>query len=267
MAIAPDLMNAPPRVISRYKAALIHLGISAALAVTVISLLIFVWYPWAYFTEIDGLPLVSMIVGIDVILGPLLTLIIFKQGKKYLRLDLTIIALVQICALSYGVWTGYSSRVVYAVFVEDKFHLVQASEIVQTPKGKNIRPEFDRLPFMGPLPIAANHLPEDELLELAFLSMVGMGPQNMPWRYTTVSEALPAIRSAALSEDKARNRDPVIWDSLLSLKTRTGKDFVAIPLHVRGIDSHTLLVETASGNLVDVFSHQEINDASTSTNN
>lgn len=93
----------------RTKAVLIHLGLSSALALGVTSLLVFGWYPWPYFMALGGLMLVALIVGVDVVLGPLLTFIVFKPGKKSLKFDLTVIALVQAAALGYGLWTPKSA--------------------------------------------------------------------------------------------------------------------------------------------------------------
>lgn len=73
--------------------------------------------------------LFALIVAVDVTLGPLLTLIIFKPGKKTLRFDLTVIALIQVSALAYGAWTMFAGRPAYLVFSKDRFEVVQASDL------------------------------------------------------------------------------------------------------------------------------------------
>ena len=51
-----------------------------------------------------------MLLAIDVIVGPLLSLLVYKEGKKTLKMDLSIIVLVQILAMSYGVYVIAQSR-------------------------------------------------------------------------------------------------------------------------------------------------------------
>ena len=70
-----------------------------------------------------------MLLGIDVLLGPLLTFIVFKQGKNSLKFDLAVIGFLQIAALAYGVFTLLSGRPVYIAAVGHRFDLIQASEI------------------------------------------------------------------------------------------------------------------------------------------
>jgi hypothetical protein len=243
-----------PRVISRYKAASIHLGISAILAIIVISLLVFIWYPWPYFKEIDGWPLVAMIIGIDVILGPLLTLIVFKQGKKTLRFDLSVIALIQICALSYGVWIGYSSRVVYAVFVENQFYLVQVSEILDFPQDKIKYPQFATPPFKGPQFIGARVPPKEaKSLDMVLLNSVGMGAQIKPEFYTPLDAVISEIRQSQLSKAEIQKHSPDVLPRILDFETRTGKSYLMSPLQVRGNDSHIVLIDDQTGEVVKMF--------------
>jgi hypothetical protein len=62
----------------------------------------FVWYPPPYFEVDGGWRILRILAGVDVVVGPLLTLILFKPGKPGLKFDMTCIALMQIGALVYG---------------------------------------------------------------------------------------------------------------------------------------------------------------------
>ena len=68
--------------LNRYKAAGIHLAISAAVAVVVLALLLLVWYPQPYFRLAGGAGLMLILIGVDVVTGPLLTLIVFRDEVK-----------------------------------------------------------------------------------------------------------------------------------------------------------------------------------------
>jgi hypothetical protein len=114
---------------NRYQAAAIHLGVSTLLCGVVAAIVFFVWYPGVLALATGGIALFALIVAVDVTLGPLLTLIIFKSGKKSLRFDLTVIALIQVAALLYGAWTMFAGRPAFVVFSKDRFEIAQASDL------------------------------------------------------------------------------------------------------------------------------------------
>ena len=80
-----------------------HLLISVLIALISILLVFFVWYPAPLAEALGVGHLFLMLIFIDVMLGPLLGLIIYKEGKKSLKFDLTIIILIQI----YGFWLWF----------------------------------------------------------------------------------------------------------------------------------------------------------------
>src|SRR5215813_13196588 len=115
--------------LNRWKAAALHLVISAVIAIVVIAVMLALWYPQPYFDAMGGMGLLKLLVGVDVAIGPLLTLIIFDTRKKSLRFDLSVIAFLQIAALVYGVYIMFEARPVYTVFVKDRFEVVPADQL------------------------------------------------------------------------------------------------------------------------------------------
>ena len=114
---------------SRVKAALSHLSISVFVFAIFLLLVFFIWYSYPFnITEGVG-DIVYLMAGVDIVLGPLLTLVVFKGGKKGLKLDLALIGLVQIGALIYGGYVIYSERPAWVVFAKDRFEVVGLSEI------------------------------------------------------------------------------------------------------------------------------------------
>ena len=114
---------------SRYKAALIHLLISAVLVGNVIGIVIWVWYPKPTFEVLEVFPIVRLLVGVDLGIGPLLTLIVYKQGKPGLKFDLTVIALIQIVALVYGSYRLHEEKPDYLVFAVDRLEFISKNRI------------------------------------------------------------------------------------------------------------------------------------------
>ena len=107
--------------VSRKQAFLTHLAVSASVFAVISYLIIFHWFPDFYFHFDGGSRAILTIFFVDVVLGPSLTLIIFKQGKKGLKFDVAVILLMQLSALVWGVKTVYSERPGATVFYTGKF--------------------------------------------------------------------------------------------------------------------------------------------------
>lgn len=106
---------------TRIQAFLIHLGISATIYLGLLYLIIFIWYPQPYFAADGGWQGIRLVTGIDMVLGPLLTLIVFKVGKPGLKFDLALIGVLQTAALLWGTWTIYDQRTAMVTFAADTF--------------------------------------------------------------------------------------------------------------------------------------------------
>ena len=107
--------------VSRPRAFLSHLALTAVVVGAVCALIFFVWYPHPYFQAVGAWNVLRILVGVDLVLGPVLTLILFKPGKRGLKFDLAFIACVQIAALVYGVNVIYGERPYFNVFAVDRF--------------------------------------------------------------------------------------------------------------------------------------------------
>jgi len=142
---------------SRLRAFLVHLSLSAAVVGSGFAIVFFVWYPQPYFEVVGAWYLIRILFIVDVVLGPLLTFIVFKSGKPGLKFDLTVIALVQVAALVYGATIIYQERPYYMVFAVDRFELVARKDLDLT------QIKYDALeekPWIGAVHVFAK-LPED----------------------------------------------------------------------------------------------------------
>lgn len=114
---------------SKIKASFFHFIISILVVGGVLFLLLKIWYPNPFF-DISGIASILLIIlAVDLVLGPLLTFVVFKPKKRTLKLDLSVIALIQICALSYGIHTVYQAHPLYVVYAIDRFTPINTNEI------------------------------------------------------------------------------------------------------------------------------------------
>ena len=110
--------------VTRKQAFLTHLLVSASVFIIISYLIIYHWFPDFYFFLDGGIRAITTIFFVDVVLGPGLTLLVFKPGKKGLKFDMAVILLLQISALSWGVSSVYSERSGTTVFYHGKFSCI-----------------------------------------------------------------------------------------------------------------------------------------------
>lgn len=137
----------------------VHLLLSLTIATLMAALVFLVWYKYPYTHILGGLELFFLVCSVDVICGPLMTLILAnpKKSKREMTLDFSVIAAIQIAALLYGMHTVYVARPVYYAFDMDRFSTVTAAELTElaTPDDMAQAPkELQSLPKLGAQPIA-----------------------------------------------------------------------------------------------------------------
>ena len=185
--------------INRFTASGLHLVISAGIAITVLLVMKLVWYPDPYFDAIEAGRLILILVAVDVVIGPLITLIVFNQKKPGLKRDLLIVIFLQLAALAYGIHAIFIARPVYAVFNVDRFDVVLASEIDPAELKMAQRAEFKSLPWLGPQIIAANFPNNKKEREAILFSSVSGGADvhHLPKYYVPYADMMWLAKSKA----------------------------------------------------------------------
>ncbi len=111
------------------RAFLIHFGISLLIFLVLTAVMMKIWFPGDLFTMDGGWEGLKIIAPIDLILGPALTLCFYRPWKKNVRFDMAAIAMVQVVALSYGVYAAYHQRTAAIVFAGDgRFETLSLNE-------------------------------------------------------------------------------------------------------------------------------------------
>jgi len=111
-----------PLLITKLKATGVHLCLSLVVFVYLVYQIYFNWYPQPYFSVDGGWQGIRLIAGVDLVLGPLITFLIFdlSKSRREIVFDLMIIVVIQFGALTYGVFLTYTQRPV-AIVVIDEF--------------------------------------------------------------------------------------------------------------------------------------------------
>lgn len=143
------------KVKDRLGASGIHLGISLCVAVFAAALVFGLWYPYPYGEISGGRELFFLVVAVDVIMGPLITLAIFNRAKprRELLIDFTVVGLLQLAALGYGLWTVFAARPVHLVFEYSRMTVVHAIDVDADLLAK-APTSLQKFPVTGPTVIA-----------------------------------------------------------------------------------------------------------------
>jgi hypothetical protein len=115
----------------RVKAFALHLTGSGCVLALILGGLWLGWYRWPGWYLSSVLHVVGIVVLVDVVIGPTLTLAVAnpRKPRRVLARDIAIIVTAQLVALVYGSVTLWSGRPLYYAFSVNSLDMVQASDI------------------------------------------------------------------------------------------------------------------------------------------
>ncbi len=215
----------------KLKASGLHLLLSLAIISLAIGLIIYFWFPNSLMLVSNFKEIALLIISIDLILGPLLTFVIFKPKKKGLKFDLSAIATFQASALAYGLFTLYQAHPVYIAFNVDRFTLVRA---IDAKPEKASRDEFKISKLSSPKLVVAK-IPEDNDARNTLLFDVMGGAPDIELRpnlYHPFEENISDILAKSLDPDiifKDKDAQGKL-DSFIKKHGKSKTDYAYLPL-------------------------------------
>jgi hypothetical protein len=245
-AVAAGSAGTRGALAERLRAAAIHLALSAAVAGAVLALVFLAWYP-PPLASLLGVDVVLLIVlGVDVVLGPLFTLIVFDRRKKRLAWDIATIAALQLAALVYGVWTIHQGRPAFVVLVKDRFEVVAPSELRPEAREAARDNPHARTDPLAPRWVAAR-LP-DSAEERARITLeaatIGRDVQHHPHLYVDVADEVSDALRRALPIARLRALNPARGaeiDAAVAASGRSEDALRYLPLRAPAADGAVLL--------------------------
>jgi hypothetical protein len=184
----------------RFKAFGIHLLSSFTALLLVLGTLYLGWYQWPAWRLLDILSLVAVMAGVDLVLGPLLTLLIASPAKtrRELARDIGVIAAVQVGALAYATYILWIGRPLYYTFSADRLEVVRAFEIEAADRAAalELNPSLAPHWYSRPRWVWAQ-MPEDaEVAGGIIQSAISGGPDivNMPRYFRPWEQGLAELR-------------------------------------------------------------------------
>lgn len=199
------------QLLPRLKALGVHACISLLFAAGAAALVFWVWYPYPYREISGGRELFFLVMGVDVVLGPLVTFILFNPTKtrRALTLDFGLVAVLQLSALVYGLWTVSVARPVYLAFEYNRFRVVHAIDVSDDLLDK-AEPVFRRLPWTGPKPIGLRDFRDaNEQADATLAALNGLQLSFRPDLWIPYEQARTSVLKESRPLTALRTRFPV----------------------------------------------------------
>jgi len=192
----------------RLKAFGLHLLGSVSALLLVLGTLWLGWYRWPGWYLSSVLHVVGIVVLVDLVVGPSLTLIVSNPGKhgRTLARDIAMIVTVQLAALVYGTVTLWSGRPLYYAFSVNSLECVQASDIDKGETALALRdnpalaPHWYSLPRWIWAPLPDN---PDTAMQIVNDATFGSGKDvvDMPRYFRPWEQGLPKLRDQLVRLD------------------------------------------------------------------
>jgi hypothetical protein len=223
---------------SRWTASVTHLLLSILLIGSIALFAFLHWYPAGLHHAAKLDKLMGIMLGVDIVAGPLLTLILYRRGKKGLKIDLATIAVLQLAFLGYGLNTLWQNRPVFLVGSQEEFALIFATGLDPAAMERAETEHWPRFGGSGPW-LAAVDL-SGRIAREEFLSSIERGTSG-PLAATSLYVPYDELRKAIAESAKPLGSD---------IPTRTGEVGSSMRTH-RLMSSQTnkavILLDAASG--------------------
>lgn len=232
----------------KFVACAIHFLATLVLAACAAALIFLIWYPAPFTEMLGGKELFLLVVGSDLALGPLMSLVIYnsRKSRRALVIDYSIVGAVQVAALVYGVWIMAGARPVYVAFVKDRFEVVQAADLTAGELAAARDPQFASRPLTGPRFVSVVVPPAEEQ-DALFQALAGNEEHLRPRFFVPFETELPTIQRRAKTLDdlaakhgnakedieRARRKAGIPEEHLRWLPVRHSKGFWTAVIDVR----------------------------------
>lgn len=229
-----------------------HLLASLLIAAVSLGVIFFVWYPQPLYQATGVIKIFLIMLGIDIILGPLLTFIVYKPKKRTLKFDLAVIVLIQLAAFAYGFYHVYDGRPAWIAYNVDRFDLVKNNEIDKR-KLTEALPTYQKVSHSGARYVAAIIPKEDsdKSNEILFEEVsYGIAPSQRPELFQPLSAVDDVMLTKAKAIDELYDyNNKVDVDNMLSVYPEVDG---FLPLKANAVDMVVLINKKAKEKVVAV---------------
>lgn len=214
-----------------------------------LSVIFLLWYPAPLAKAVGVTHLVVMLFSIDVIIGPVLGFLVYKQGKKSLKFDLSVIIFLQICAFCYGIYSIADGRPTWLVYSVDRIELIRNNDIGLQANVK-VPLEYQQVSWFKPKYVAVQ-LSQDikQKQNDMFNAVFGLTLAQQPDRYVPYSQAKSDIQKNAQSLEILKQFNDE--KQLQAILTQYPQANAFVPLKAGHVDM-TVLLDKNTGEVIKI---------------
>lgn len=228
----------------------IHFAATLALALVAAALIFLLWYPPPFATMIGGTDLFKLVVVCDLVLGPLVSLVIYdsRKSRRALIVDYTVVGIVQLAALVYGVLVVAGARPAYIAFNTDRFEVVSPLDIDASELAAATDPQYRKLPWTGPRYVFVS-VPKEERQDALLMSVAGREEHQRPKFYRPYETGVDTVRARARPVERITKKFPdtaPLFDAAIRESGVPAERVAVLPIrHMKGF--WTALIDTGTG--------------------
>ena len=237
------------------RAALIHLWPSLLALIIAAGIILFMWYPAPFLPLTESDTFAVLLILSAFLIGPALTLLIYREGKRGLVADLIIIILIQLAAFGWGMHALYRDRPYFMVFTLDRFEVLSLREVDMS---QGIDPRFLNKPITWPALLYAT-MPKDSqsfqnlLKEVMFEGKPDLQFRPQYWSLFEESQKFALESSRPLHDLRvARSEETRAIDQLVVLHGGDISDLRFVPVVFRDA-SIAAILDADNGALIDTL--------------
>ncbi len=236
---------------SRYRAACYHFLISLVIFIVLAGVVRLVWFPDFFFAIDGGWEGMRILIGVDLVMGPLLTLMVFRTGKPGLKFDLTLIGILQMISLAGGLHVIYSARPIFFVYYEQHFYSSSADNFSEYGVlAPDYRRFSDRSPAMVYVKLPDSPIEEAGVRRIMYQAQVPLWTFSA-W-YEPLTNHMDTVIHQGVTEAELRQRDHNgSLDRWLAKYGGVFEDYAFVAIHSRYRDTY-LGIRKSDRSLVDI---------------
>lgn len=250
--------------LNRYSAASIHLVVSLSIVGLLAYMAVYVWYPDFYFNANGAWFPMSMVLMVDAMLGPAMTLILYRPGKPGLKFDLTLILLIQIAAFTYGASTLYFQRPALLVHYNSLIVCLNPTQVIQAnAKLDELSANTHPFPFVHlPLPTVQQKHEWNQRMKNLSLDNVHMPAYVFGELFQPVdTNSLPNILKEELDLShaiKMNDQSQAAWNAFVHKHGDKTKEYAYYTMGCSN-DEYVAAVDRKQGYIIDAFRMNTLN--------
>lgn len=227
----------------------VHVSLSIVAVGSLLGFVFYIWYPDFLFQTDGGWQGLRIVILVDLVLGPMLTFVVYRKGKQGLLMDLALIAAMQIAALFAGGWILYSERPLALVFDENRIFSISRDDYLDY--GQAV-PDLSELSASRPIMLAL--VPPDDIHEerdvrLDYFRRKQPVYTHEPWLRPLVQN-LSYVLDAGTAREDLELYDGLALAKWLAANGGSAQDYAFIPYSAR-FYAFYLAVRRTDGRVMD----------------